>query len=329
MLSKNVSIVLTACLFFTVINLSSAQQNAKCLAVITGIKGDVLIKKVNETDFLRTSWGAQLFNGDQVKTTSNSEATLAFSNNSIVKLGMGSQITISGDETIKGSTVGSVKNISTGTMLSLSEVLSKKERVKDEGAMGDLRSVNGESLIDLSAPVNTLINTLRPSFSWSAKGSFSAYIVTLYNNKGQVWKKRVTGNQLDYPENEKELDAGVSYFWNVEGETLIDIEKSDNKKFSTPSLGRSKEIAEQENNIRKAFGDEPESSSLHSLLGSYYLNQGLFQDALTEFRKVSEMNSEAPMPHEVLGSLYSSIGNKDKAIEELQKALALSKGKTN
>jgi hypothetical protein len=35
------------------------------------------------------------------------------------------------------------------------------------------------------------------------------------------------------------------------------------------------------------------------------------------------------MPHEVLGSLYSSIGNKDKAIEELQKALALSKGKTN
>jgi hypothetical protein len=284
---------------------------------------------VNETDFLRTSWGAQLFNGDQVKTTSNSEATLAFSNNSIVKLGMGSQITISGDETIKGSTVGSVKNISTGTMLSLSEVLSKKERVKDEGAMGDLRSVNGESLIDLSAPVNTLINTLRPSFSWSAKGSFSAYIVTLYNNKGQVWKKRVTGNQLDYPENEKELDAGVSYFWNVEGETLIDIEKSDNKKFSTPSQERSKEISEQENYIRKAFGDEPESSSLHSLLGSYYLNQGLFQDALTEFRKVSEMNSEAPMPHEVLGSLYSSIGNKDKAIEELQKALALSKGKTN
>jgi len=329
MLSKYLSIVLTPFLFFAIFNLLIAQQNAKCLAVITGINGDVLIKKVNETEFFKASWGAQLFNGDQVKTASNSEATLAFSNNSIVKLGTGSQITVSGDETSTVKTGGSVKNISTGTMMSLSAVLSKKEPLKDEGAMGDLRSVSGESLIDLYAPVNTLINTLRPSFSWSSKGSFSGYIVTLYSNKGEVWKKKVTGNQLNYPENEKDLESGVSYFWNVEGETVIDIEKSGNKKFSTLSPERKKEIAEQENNIRKAFMDEPESSSLHSLLGSYYLNQGLFQDALTEFQKVSEMNSDAPMPHEVLGSLYSSIGNKDKAIEELQKALTLSKGKTN
>jgi len=39
------------------------------------------------------------------------------------------------------------------------------------------------------------------------------------------------------------------------------------------------------------------------------------------------MNPDAPLPHEILGSLYSDVGNKDKAIEELQKALALAKNK--
>jgi len=39
------------------------------------------------------------------------------------------------------------------------------------------------------------------------------------------------------------------------------------------------------------------------------------------------MNPDAPLPHEILGSLYSDVGNKDKAIEELQKALLLSKNK--
>jgi tetratricopeptide (TPR) repeat protein len=31
------------------------------------------------------------------------------------------------------------------------------------------------------------------------------------------------------------------------------------------------------------------------------------------------------LPHEILGSLYTEAGNKDKAIEELQKALELTK----
>ena len=55
------------------------------------------------------------------------------------------------------------------------------------------------------------------------------------------------------------------------------------------------------------------------------MNQGLLQDAINEFQIVSGINPDAPLPHEILGSLYSDAGNKDKAIEEFQKALKLSK----
>ncbi len=86
-----------------------------------------------------------------------------------------------------------------------------------------------------------------------------------------------------------------------------------------------KEVTGREESIRKAFGNDTASSTFHAILGTYYRNQGLLQDAIREFRIVASIYPDAPLPHEILGSLYSDTGNKDKAIEELSKALALSK----
>ena len=55
------------------------------------------------------------------------------------------------------------------------------------------------------------------------------------------------------------------------------------------------------------------------------LIQGLLQDAINEFQVISKINTDAALPHEILGSLYSEVGDKDKAIDELQKALTLTK----
>jgi len=130
---------------------------------------------------------------------------------------------------------------------------------------------------------------------------------------------------LKYPENEKGLEYGESYFWNVEGEYLIDTDKSANHKFSVLSLEKSREVEENENKIRTTFKNDPGSSSLHSVLGGYYINKGLLQDAILEFLTIAKINTDAALPHEILGSLYSEVGDKDKAIDELQKALTLAK----
>jgi len=155
--------------------------------------------------------------------------------------------------------------------------------------------------------------------------AYDNYIVNLYSSRGLVWSRKVSTSSLKYPENEKGLEFGESYFWNVEGEDLLDNKKSANNKFSILPLEKSREVEQQEAVIRNTFRDEPESSSLHSVLGAYYINQGLIQNAIEEFQIISTINADAPLPHEILGSLYSDVGNKDKAIEELQKALALAK----
>src|ERR1035437_2623344 len=132
---------------------------------------------------------------------------------------------------------------------------------------------------------------------------------------------------MSYPENEKGLEFGESYFWNVEGEYPFNTGETANHKFSVLSLEKSKEVKENENTIRNTFKNDLESSSLHSFLGAYYYNIGLLQDAICEIQIIAKINMDAALPHEILGSLYSEVGDKDKAINELQKALIMIKNK--
>lgn len=212
-------------------------------------------------------------------------------------------------------------------MIDLSALIPGRDDKKDTGALAGLRSSSIDKPIELTSPGNTYIKTDRPAFSWITRKSFDNYTVNLYNSKGLVWSKKISVNAMKYPENEKGLEFGESYFWNVEGEYLIDTDKSSDYKFSVLSLEQSKEVQANEDAIRSNFKNDPECSSLHSLLGAYYINKGLLQDAIAEIQAISKLNADAALPHELLGSLYSKTGDKDKAIDELQKALILAKEK--
>jgi hypothetical protein len=77
------------------------------------------------------------------------------------------------------------------------------------------------------------------------KKTYDKYVVNLFNSKGLVWSKRVSGTSLKFPLNEKELEPGETYFWNVEGEDLLDNKKSISYKFSIVSTDKSKEVLDQ------------------------------------------------------------------------------------
>jgi len=320
-------ILLLLILGFTYTKPLKAQQPSQCLAVITGINGNVLVKKVDGKEFVKTLWGTQLFLGDQIKTTDNSDVTLTYSNSSIIKLGPNNLITVSNSDPTVTEKAINVKKVSSAMMVNLSALTDKRDNKHDVGALAGLRSVVLEKPIELISPYNTFIKTNRPSFSWIPRKPYDKFIVNLYNSKGLVWSKKISESLLKFPESEKGLEFGETYFWNVEGEDLLDNEKSTSYKFSVLSADKSKEVLDQEALIRKTFDNDSDSSSLHSFLGAFYINQGLLEDAIREFDIISKMNPDAPLPHEILGSLYSDVGNKDKAIEELQKALSLSKGK--
>jgi hypothetical protein len=320
----NFCLIILSLFFLSGHRITYAQQSVKRLAVITEINGEALIKEVGASGFTKASWGDHLSKGDQIATSDKSEVKLLFSeSNSILVLGPKSMITISGNESPVTQPLGNVKTISSASMINLSALTSGREEKKDVGALAGVRSGDPDQAIEVTTPYNTLIKTDRPSFSWQTKKTFDKFTVNLYNSKGLVWSKKVAGLSMQYPESEKGLEFGESYFWNVEGEYLIDTYKSANRKFSLLPFEKLKEIGNNESIIKDTFKDNPESSSLHSVLGAYYIDQGLLQDAITEFQVIAQINADAALPHEMLGSLYSDVGEKDKAIEELQKALTL------
>ena len=322
-------IFLILVLSITGLKRSDAQQSAQCLAVITEIKGKALYREAGMNQFEKATWGVRLFNGDQVSTDDKSEVRLLYSDNSFITVGPNSMITISGSTPVATVQAGEVKTISSSIGINFSALTFKKTESKDVGALAGVRSADFEHVIELGAPYSTIIRTDRPTFTWIPKTSYDSYTVNLYNSKGLVWSKKVVESTLRYPEDENGLKFGETYFWNVEGEYLINTDKSSNHKFTLLTPEKFKEVETKESSLRNAFRDDPESSSLHSVLGALYIDQGLLQDAINEFQVISKINEDAPMPHEIMGSLYSEVGEKDRAIQELKKALALTNGKNN
>jgi hypothetical protein len=297
------------------------------MAVITGKSGNVELKKSGSNEFVKAEWGTQLFRGDQIRTENSSEVSLTFTDGNVLTLGPAGTMTLGAGNNPAAPKGGNVKKVTAGMMSNMSALTGKRAEKKDFGALAGLRSAAVQDPIELISPNSTLIKTDRPTFIWSPNKPYERFVVNLYNNKGLVWSSKVSETSLKFPEKEKSLQPGETYFWNVEGEDLIDNKKSSSFSFSVLPADRSKEVIDQEQLIRMTFDNDSESSSLHSFLGAYYMNQGLLEDAIREFEIISKMNPDAPLPHEILGSLYSDTGKKDKAIEELQKALALSKAK--
>ncbi len=78
------------------VRFSLAQPASQCIAVITEINGEAFLRKADRSEFTKASWGTQLFQGDEIKTTDKSEVKLLFSNSNLISLGPNSTIRISG-----------------------------------------------------------------------------------------------------------------------------------------------------------------------------------------------------------------------------------------
>jgi hypothetical protein len=311
-------------IFVTISLFISAQQPMKCLAVITDMIGEVVIHKAN-TNMINAFWGAQLSEGDIIRTSKASGVALLFSDGNLVNLGAESNIEITRSNENQGSSGSKSIKGDPSMIATFSALTMKRENKNEVGILADLRSVNTDLPIELISPCNTFIKLTNPSFTWQADESMDEFIVSLFNNKGLVWSKKVSGNQLEYPEDEKELTYGESYFWHVEGDIMLESYKSLNQEFSILPPGKINDVVTQEENIKDLFSDDLNSGSYHSVLGAYYMNNGLFEEAIKEFTRVSEINPDAALPHEILGRLYTDVGKKDLAISELQKALQLAK----
>ena len=302
-----------------------AQTNQEYLALITDSNGDVTVKRASRDVFQKARWGMQLFENDKVKTSESSSIQILFSNNSLIELGANSMLTISrmgrsSPENVTSILDGGEKFGSAHTMVALRET-----KDGEVGVLAGLRSGGTGQAIGLLSPRNTKLKTCRPTFTWRSHKDFEAFKLTVLNSRGIQWTRTTSETTLAYPEDEKPLNGGESYFWHVEGVDLIESSKSERAGFSTLTPDELEKVGSVEKSLKETFADNPDCSSYHFLLGACYRENGLLQDAIHQFEQISQLHDSAPLPHEILGHLYNSIGIKERAIAELKTAIELSR----
>lgn len=305
-----------------IVNSLLAFQESNPRALITDIKGQVMIKKNQKTDFIGATWGMQLYEGDRLKTLAASEVAILFANNNLITLGQNSTITVSeGPGTLRNNT-----QVKTDAALfaDLFSLALHKTSDGEIGALAGLRSGSPAYYVELQSPRNAKIRSNRPDFKWSSRGDFDRFTVKLFDKNGLVWSRQVSKTKLDFPAAEKPLGEDTSYFWQVEGEGLFETSKSSSVEFAVLSQSECEEIKLQEKKIEELFKVK-QSSSYCFALGALYKKMGLLEDAIKQFEIIAQIHSDVALPYEILGGLYSTIGLKDKAIVALQTAVKLSR----
>ena len=75
--------------------------------------------------------------------------------------------------------------------------------------------------------------------------------------------------------------------------------------------------------FKKAIRINPEYADAHNNLGNTYLNKGMLDEAIAEFKKALEINPDFAEAHGNLGETHLNKGVLDEAIAELKKALEI------
>jgi len=296
-------------------------QGTDHLALITEIKGSVSVARANASEFKAVTWGTQLFEGDRVKTGSTASASILFSNNNLLTLGANSSMTISGGST--PSSASPMREVDSDLLASASDLTLHRAGEGEIAALGGLRSSASGSPLEPVSPRNTRIVSTAPVFVWESDGGYDSYRVKVLSDAGLVWSGETDGLSLAYPEDAPALAAGKDYYWQVEGEDLIDSDKSAMVSFKILSAESQAVVVAGENQIRELFREEPESTNYFYVLGSFYTKHGMLESAVKTFSEIALRYPDAPLPNEILGRLYSDMGLTGSAVAALQRAISL------
>jgi len=314
-------------LLLTASSLLVSRQNARCVALITEMRGDVFVRAARATEFKRATWGTQLYGGDVVKTSGNGTASLLMSNNNLIELGSGSSITISEGRSAPQGKSKTISGISSEPLTNLSGLTMRSTGEGEVVALAGLRSIGTELSIEQLSPLRSKIRTLRPTFTWQSNVPTDKFKVELFDRIGLLWARESNQTRLEYPEGEKPLSRGETYFWKVKGIGLTESYESARAGFSVIAERNLAMVQRQEQNLKDAFSDDLTGSSYDFFAGTLYQQHGLLEESIAKFEAVAQRHPDAPTVYEVLGKLYKDVGLKDKSIAALQKALKLSQGR--
>ncbi len=314
--------ILALAFFLLTVTTQALGQGLERVAVLTEVQGEVMFARGGSDTFSGTGeFGTPLYANDRVRTGESASASILYSNGDLLAIGAKRSILIS--DTAAGST-GGASRIEVDYRVSSSAVSLALHRSGDGeiAALSGLRSADERAIISIISPSNSAVRSSTPLLSWTASETFSLFRVRVFTSAGIIWEGESTSTNLVYPSDAPALNAGVDYFWQVFGENLLDVERSEIFRFRVLPSEALDAISDAEKNLATS-NMEASSGSYHLLLGSLYAKSGLLGDAELEFKALVEKYPGSALAHELLAKVYADMGQIDLAMKVFRKATAI------
>lgn len=173
----------------------------------------------------------------------------------------------------------------------------------------DLRSASGATMGDgsdtsnerfeLRRPINQVVLTDKPTFTWDSLNGADTYVVDVYDTN---FNKQATSGPIETNSWSTVLPRGKTYVWQVTATKA----GSEIKAPSRPAREARFRIVGKDQGaaIERARAMHPRS---HLLLGTLYAEAGMLNDALAEFEILARDNPGSELPKRLISSVRKEL----------------------
>ena len=278
------------CMIFFIALFAPPAMGANPAAVISSLSGKVEVQRSGLDGMNTARLGDRLFENDTVFTRKGARVSLLSSDGSLMTLSPDSQMRISPMMEKKGDS--RVGLISKGLMKGLSGLFSSGKKRETRTIIAGIRKKADEDKgrVKVLYPRNSMILTSNPSFRWRAEGGKEPFRIslTLKGMKGKLWSIESGESEISFPEGEKGLERGQTYFLRVESEK--DKTLYDEVFFRVLDEKKVQEITDFEGKLKDLLKSNPDDGSPAFILAGFYKKQGLFHEALEMIERLEKSN---------------------------------------
>jgi hypothetical protein len=281
------------------------------VALISSLSGKVEVQRAETGSTQEAGLGDQIFQDDFVLTHKDARASLLFSDGSLITVSPGSRMKLTAHEMTQRKKDTLAASVSRSLLNGVKGLFSGDEKKEMPTFIAGIRKKVEEEekkSIQVLYPRNSMILTDRPHLQWESRGRGGEVMIslTLKGMGGKLWSLRTHHPQLPYPQDQKALDRGQTYFLRIEREDDITI--LDEVFFMILDERKAREAgdyAREMEGLRKA---NPQDVTPFFILANYYRENGLLHEALEELEALEKILPASRFVLEGERDIYHRLG---------------------
>lgn len=287
------------------------------LAVVLSVSGAVQIVRAGGKKTEKAAPGAPLLQGDRVKTSKQSKATLILSNGKTVEVAASQSFILKPLTSNKGSSPIPLE-LFRALVAKLRSVSDREGAIRPPATRGNgkrdtLTLIHPREFEDASKPVSAFVRADAPTFTWTPVIGAQTYHFTVFQEGRPLFertldaaaiKSLVVEGAVVYRPTELNLTPGRSYSWRVEAR-FAQGAKSETRSFTVLTEESTTKLKEALEGLDTS-GVRGTARSI--VCGAYLESNHLFADAAAEYLRATAANPEQSIYRQLLADLLDRSG---------------------